>query len=63
MQTREKLAEALDLLSALMDTPRISPKLSRAHALIASALQDFFAEDDDAATIPMWFEDGPFPAA
>lgn len=64
METKEKLEEVRDILDALLSNPRCHKSILRAHDLIVSALADFFAEEDDVATLPLWFEDEPtFPAA
>jgi hypothetical protein len=57
METREKLREALDILHALLAGKRSPATIVRAHHFIVSAQSDFFRDEDDTATIPMWFED------
>jgi hypothetical protein len=72
METREKLREVLDILGAFLASKRCPATIIRAHHLVESALSDFFQDEHDTATIPMWFEDElvgelnpepPFPAA
>jgi hypothetical protein len=57
METLEKLREALDILDALLASQRCPATIIRAHRLFESALSDFFQDEDDTATIPLWFED------
>ncbi len=65
METKQKLQEVRDILSAIIAGPRDDwpVVLIRAHRLVESALGDFFSEEDDVATLGQWFEDEPFPAA
>jgi hypothetical protein len=63
METKQKLEEVRDILDALLSNPRCHKSVLRAHDQVVSALGDFFSEEDDTATIPLWFEDESFPAA
>jgi hypothetical protein len=56
METRAKIAEALDILSALL-APKNNVLLLRAHRLLESALQDYFADEDDTAALGPTFPD------
>ncbi len=56
METCEKIREALDILDALL-APKNNVLLLRAHRLIESALQDFFADEDDTAVLGQAFPD------
>jgi hypothetical protein len=70
MQTRDKIAEVRDILSAIIANKggRWLVVLIRAHALIESALYDFFADVGDEAALAEDADDeivgelGPFPA-
>jgi hypothetical protein len=51
--TPAKLQEAIEIIEGLMGRKRGGATLVRLHSLVASALDDFFADESDAAT--------PFP--
>lgn len=51
METKAKLEEVFDLLSAMLRTGHAPAKLYRAHGLLESALSDFFENEDDIAII------------
>jgi hypothetical protein len=50
MKTRDKLAEARDILAAMLVGKR-DARLVRAHSLIESALSDFFDSLNDEAAL------------
>jgi hypothetical protein len=54
METKAKLEECFEALTAALRTGRMSrqPLLARAHALLESALGDFFDSEDDVAALP-----------
>jgi hypothetical protein len=54
METREKLADALDVISSIIERGRYPVGLLRAHRLLESAIGDFFSDPSDVAV--------PFPA-
>jgi hypothetical protein len=70
MKTRDKIAEARDILSAVIANKgiRYHAVLVRAHSLIESALYDFFSDVSDVAALAEDADDeivgelGPFPA-
>jgi hypothetical protein len=67
MNTRNKIAEARDILAAILAGNR-DARILRAHSLIESALYDFFANVGDEAALAEDVDDeivgelGPFPA-
>jgi hypothetical protein len=54
METRAKLEECYEILTAALRTGRTSRQglLGRAHALLESALGDFFDDLEDVAALP-----------
>jgi hypothetical protein len=52
METKAKLEEVFDILSAMLGKGRPSSLLCRAHRLVESAIRDFFHNEDDVADIP-----------
>lgn len=52
METKAKLEEVFDILTAMLRTARAPATLSRAHRLLESAIGDFFASEDDIAALP-----------
>jgi hypothetical protein len=69
MNTREKLAEAKDILDALLASKYAPATVVRLHHLVTSALEDFFCDKTDTACLPLWRHDPSehdqpgFPAA
>ncbi len=61
METKAKLEECFEILTALLRTCRTSqrPLLGRAHRLLESALGDFFSDPDDAAALGQCFPEEP----
>jgi hypothetical protein len=60
--TRERIAEALDIVEALIDRRRSATALVRCRMLLQLALADFFAEVDDVAELADGPGREPFPA-
>jgi hypothetical protein len=57
--TRDKIQEALDVVGALLDSPKCNKRLLRVRDLLLSALNDYFSAEDDVAELPSgrWFDD------
>jgi hypothetical protein len=53
MQTRDKIQEAFDILTAELRVSRTARQghLARAHRLLESALGDYFESEEDIATL------------
>lgn len=52
METKAKLEEVFDILTAMLRSGRYSTALYRAHGLLESAIGDFFESEDDVAILP-----------
>jgi hypothetical protein len=52
METKAKLEEVFDILTATLKTGRAPTNLYRAHRLLESALGEFFDNEDDVAVLP-----------
>lgn len=61
----ETIDEVLDLLHPLVtQRGHIDPRLIRAASLLLKARAEWTEwSEDDVASIPMWFDDEPHPAA
>jgi hypothetical protein len=53
VETKAKLEEAFEILTAILRTRRYPAIMCRAHRLLESAIEDFFDSPDDVAALPV----------